>query len=208
MKLLSNILSLFKGGQTSPVTSPSNSDELQIDGITSIYFHEDDYCQIELVPRENEGFLIAQGAEIQRSAEKNFDGYGYKDIHVRSEEPVSLSTKGIPVDQMAEILGAQGFLRIDTVFTGYSTHRERAKDTVAFKLDPFVVYMDCKDGIVAHAWLDLNWGASSESQMRFIDALDQMGRKWQLLLSHWPGSRIVDLTDRAAIENYVTIDPQ
>ncbi len=208
MKPLSHILSWFKGGQASPVTSLSKSEEQQIDGITSIYFHEDDYCQIELVPRENEGFLIAQGAEIQRSAEKNFDGYGYKGIHVRSEEPVSLSTKGIAVEQMAEVLTAQGFLRIDTVFTGYSTHRERAKDTVAFKLDPFVVYVDSKDGILAHAWLELNWGASSESQMRFIDALDLIGRNWQLLLSHWPGSLVVDLTDRVAIENYVTVHPQ
>lgn len=202
------MLSWFKGGHPSPGASSSNADELRIDGTTSIYFHEDDYCQIELVSRENEGFLVAQGAEIQRSAEKNFDGYGYKAIHVRSEEPVSLSTKGIAVEQMAEVLTAGGFFRIDNVFTGYSTHRERAKDTVAFKLDSYVVYLDHKDGIVAHAWLDMNWGASPESQMRFIDALDQIGRKWQLLLSHWPESRVVDLTDRAAIENYVTIDPQ
>lgn len=208
MKTLSHILSWFKGGQASPVASSWNADELQIDGITSIYFHEDDYCQIELVPRENEGFLIAQGAEIQRSAEQNFDGYGYKAIHVRSEEPVSLFTKGISVDQMAEILGAHGFLRIDTVFTGYSTHRERANNTVAFKLDPYVVYLDHKVGVVAHAWLDLHWGGSTESKMHFIDTLDQIGRKWQLLLSHWPWSRVVDLTDRSAIDNYVTVYPQ
>lgn len=208
MNILVRMFSWLKGGQASSVTSSTNSDELQIDGTTSIYIHEDDYCQIELVPRENDGFLIAQGAEIQRSAEKNFDGYGFKGIQVRSEEPVSLSTKGISVDQMAAILVAQGFFRIDTVFTGYSSHRKHAKDTVAFKLDPYVVYLDHKDGIVAHAWLDLHWGGSTESKMHFIDTLDQIGWKWQLLLSHWPWSRVVDLTDRSAIENYVTVYPQ
>ncbi len=208
MKTLSHILSWFKGGQASPVTSPSNSEELQIDGITSIYFHEDDYCQIELVPRENEGFLIAQGAEIQRSAEKNFDGFGYKDIHVRSQEQVPLSSKNILLSQIADMLRDCGFLRIDTVFTGYSTHREHLQNAVAFKLDPYVIYFDHKDGIVEHAWLDLHWGSSPESQTRMIGAFAQIGQKWQLLLSHWPWSRVVDLTDRAAIENYVTVYPE
>ncbi len=160
------------------------------------------------MPRENEGFLIAQGAEIKRSAEKNFDGYGYKDIHIRSEEPVPLSTKGIPLEQMTDILRERGFHRIDRVFTGYSSHREVAKNTVAFKLDPYEIYMDHKDGILDHVWLYMHWGASPESKQHLIDAFDQIGQRWQLLLSHWPWSQVVDLTDRSAIENYVTVNPQ
>ncbi len=185
-----------------------NADELRIDGITSIYFHEDDYCQIELVPRENEGFLIAQGSEIQRSAEKNFDGYGYKGIHVRSEEPVPLSTKGIALEHMADMLRVRGFRRIDQVFTGYGSHRELAKNTVAFKLDPYEIYVDHKDCILNHVWLYLHWGASPESKQQLIDAFDQIGQNWHLLLAHWPWSLVVDLTDRSAIENYVTVRPE
>lgn len=207
MSTLSHILSWFKGRQPSMVHSPSNLEQPRIEDNSSIYFHEDDYCQIELVPRENEGFLIAQGAEIQRSAEKNFDGYGYKGIHVRSEEPVSLSTKGIALEQMADILRDCGFHRIDQVFTGYSSHSELVKNAVAFKHDPYEIYMDHKDGILDHVWLYLHWGASPESKQQLIDAFDRIGQKWQLLLSHWPWSQVVDLTDRSAIENYVTVNP-
>jgi hypothetical protein len=189
MKALSNILSWLKG-------SPSNT-------ATSIYFHEDDYCQIELVANENEGHLRKTGAEIQQSAKQNFDGFGYKDTFIRNEEPMPLSTKRILPEQLATLLEGCGFQRIAKVCTGYSSHREQLKDAMALKLDPYVIYLDHKDGIVQHIWLEMRWSDAPENQRRFTDALDQIGRKWQLLLSDWSWPKVVDLSDHAATERYV-----
>lgn len=189
MKALSNILSWLKG-------SPSGT-------AASIYFREDDYCQIELVAKENEGYLRKTGAEIQRSAEQTFDGFGYKDIYVRNEEPVALSTKRILPEQLATLLEDCGFQRINKVFTGYSSHREHLKDAVGFKLEPYVIYLDHKDGVVQHIWLEMHWNDAVESQRQLITAFDQIARNWPLLLSDWSWSKVVDLTDRAVVERYV-----
>ena len=55
----------------------------------TIFYHEDDFCQIEIVPKENLSDLLKQADNINDFTAEN----GYSDIYVREENKVSLKTK-------------------------------------------------------------------------------------------------------------------
>ena len=212
MKALSHIISWLKGDPKA-VTVPQphglyDGPAFRVDGVTSIYFHEDDYCQIELLPEENGDHLVIEGQKVRETAEKNFDGYGFTAIHVPAREPLPLASRKIPVSFIEEVFSMAAFKRIPKVYSGSMSDRAEAPDTVAFKLDPYVVYFDHKDGIVLHIWLQLFWKAEPENRVKLLDALHEIGKKWQLVLMHWPWSRLIDLRDRTATDDYLTVYPE
>ena len=80
MNLIERILHFFN----------SKKEEVSLIELDAIYFHEDSYNQVELIPRRNLFYLRKENESINNFAEENFDGFGFKDIHVREENPVKL----------------------------------------------------------------------------------------------------------------------
>ncbi len=55
------------------------------------YFHEDDYCQIEILPIDNLKFCLKQAGKISEFSEKHQNGIGWDAMYVREENPRKLS---------------------------------------------------------------------------------------------------------------------
>ena len=70
----------------------------------TIFYHEDDFCQIEIVPKENLSELIKQADNISDFTSEN----GYSDIYVREENKVSLKTKKISKSELESLLTKLG----------------------------------------------------------------------------------------------------
>ena len=102
-----------------------------------IYFHEDDYCQQQILPLDAKAFAdeelkkIAEFADAHRAP----GGVGWTDMYMRSNPPLELSGLGISRRQFSEVV-SQFLAPFDEVYTGYSSHRERCNRTAAWGRSP------------------------------------------------------------------------
>jgi hypothetical protein len=140
------------------------------------FFHEDDYCQRELLPVDNLAFCLRQNAAIAEHSAATFDGHGWKDVYVREERPPSpLVALQIPLESIRAAL-MQIAPAYDSVETGYgSSHREPCANTVAFGQDRraalYVTFDD--NSIVETMWCDepQDWllALPNAHQLLFVD---------------------------------------
>src|ERR1051325_1307659 len=90
-----------------------------------LFYHEDDYCQVELSPNENLFLFKKEFGQINELADRSFDGYGYTDIYVRRDNRLKLEERKINPDALENVIKNIGVEKATTVKTGYgSTHRE------------------------------------------------------------------------------------
>jgi hypothetical protein len=166
-----------------------------------LFFHEDDYCQIELSPIENLSLFSTEADKINDLAEKTFDGSGYTDIYVRNAERIKLEERKIHPDQLEEIIKITDLGKALSVKTGYGqTYRIEATNTIGYGKDYSAIYFDFKDHMVSHIWLT---GHFSINQEKLAECLFQIGQKWSLLLMDWNQTVSVDLSDMASIKKYL-----
>src|SRR5688500_5987717 len=91
-----------------------------------IYFHEDDYCQQELLPLDAKAFADAELKRVADFADAHRapGGLGWTDMYMRSSPPLELRALGIGRRQFGEAI-SPSLPPFDDVYTGYSSHRER-----------------------------------------------------------------------------------
>jgi hypothetical protein len=169
---------------------------------SSIFYHEDEFRQIEIIPDDNLSMLKAESERIQRFANEHFDGSGFTDIYIRNHNSeIKLNQRKIDPIELEKILISIGLSRISIVFTGYGQNfRELHKDCIAYSKQNSAIYFDFKGDVVEHIWFTNPWGIDRD---RLTDALEKMGHKWNLLLQDWNLVVTVELKDKEAIEGYL-----
>lgn len=179
----------------------TNNLESTIEGKT-IFYHEDDYRQVEIVPNDNLAELEEESKKVNDFANEHFDSSGYSDIYVRSDDnKTELKQRLIKPNDLEQKLAILGLDRIPNVKTGYGqTYRELHKDCIAFGKDYSAIYYDFKDEIVQGIWLTNHW---SMDRKRLYECLHEIGEKWNLLLQDWNLTETVDLSDKQAIVDYL-----
>jgi hypothetical protein len=102
-----------------------------------VYFHEDDYCQLELLPEANWDFCAKQMNEIEKFSEAHKAEIGWTDMFMRSENPKQLSE--VEIERAALVSSVREILPpFDRVLTGYGSHSEECQHTIA--LVPYPVH--------------------------------------------------------------------
>lgn len=191
------LFDIFKNKKS---TRPNNL-ESTIEGKT-IFFHEDDYRQVEIVPNDNLTDLEKETKKVNDFANEHFDGSGYTDIYVRSDDnKTELNQRLIKPNDLEQKLEILGLERVLYVTTGYGqTYRELHKDCIAFGKDYSAIYYDFKDEIVQGIWLTNHW---SIDRKQLSECLHEIGKNWNLLLQDWNLIETVDLNNKQAIDNYL-----
>ena len=170
--------------------------------MTSIYFHEDDYCQLEILPAENHTFCSRQMGQINEFAEAHRSGAGYTDMFVREDNPVSLREKKIPVIELEEAL--TGILpKYHEVYTGYSSYREKCAHTGAFgKGQNVVLFYDEKESLVNNIWLtlDIKWEGDISAALDMFSAMSSLG---DFIITDWGWNFVEELKSVDELEQYL-----
>lgn len=171
------------------------------DGPT-IFYHEDDFRQVEIVPYDNFSTLKTESEKVDTFAEEHFYGAGFTDIYVRNDQSnTKLNQRRIAPNDLEKILGLLGFDRIPNVLTGYGqNYREQHKDCIAFGKDYCAVYYDFKDNVVDHIWFTNHWRMD---KVKLAECLHGLGQQWNLLLQDWNLTITVDLCDKNSIDQYL-----
>lgn len=170
----------------------------------TVYFHEDDYCQQEILPLSNKAVCLKEMDEINGFSEDHrIPDIGFSDIYIR-ENPFTaeLSSLMIPGEGIAKKLS---FLpNFNKVFTGYGTYREECKRTRAVGSgDEFAIFWTENDAGLADAlWLVFRIG--TDNRETAIKTLLALGRLAPLMLADWQLGRCVDLNDANDVDEYIS----
>lgn len=169
----------------------------------TVYFHEDDYCQCEILPLMAKEHCLREMGEIEVFAEEHREGPFFNDVYLRGDSPHTLRELNLRSEQLEAVLD---FLpAFDRVETGYSTYREECKDTYARGFnDNLAVFWDTDEGGVVKAlWLVIWVKAENVDIVRRI--YTALGSVAPLLLADWNWSACVDLTNQNEIEQYIKV---
>ena len=170
--------------------------------MSSVYFHEDDYCQVEVLPASTREDCLAEMGRIDEFSATHQDGAGFTEMYIREASPQALSSLGIKIDDLRTSLS--GVLEeFDEVYTGYSSYRELCPSAKGWgEGDWQAIFANVSDkGIVQNIWLCVN-ALTTESEALWCRVLGSLPRATELLLADWNTSQIVLLTDEAALGAY------
>ena len=153
----------------------------------TIYFHEDDYCQQQLLPASEKG---AASKELEKISDFSKEheapvGAGWTDVYVREGTGVGFESLRMNRSQFEEAI--QEFLpKFDIVYTGYSSHRQVCDSTGAWGIsDSCCIFADWKgDGIIQNVWTSF-FDDSSDSIELVANAVYSLASQSQLVFVDW-----------------------
>lgn len=150
-----------------------------------LYFHEDDYCQVELLPVSALVTTVDEINKIAAFSNLHWDGTGWTPLYHREDPSQYLKSLSIPIDSVAaaldSILGP-----VAEVYTGYSTHRERCKNTRAWATSCGTALLADFDGtgIIEHLWI-VNEPPKAEDIDQFQQALRTLAEFGDFFIADW-----------------------
>ncbi len=168
----------------------------------TIYFHEDDYGQIEVLPKENLFHCKSQMGLIEDFSNEHRVGIGFSKIYVREENPISLTDLNINVKSFEAIV-VQSLTKYDEVLTGYSSYREKCENTCALELGEYAhLYYSFEAEIITNIWLVLNEFTEDHLQAT-LQVLQSISQLAELILVDWSWGEVIQLTNQTDLNKYL-----
>jgi hypothetical protein len=156
--------------------------------VNEIYFHEDDYCQVEILPGESLTWCLEQMGSIREFSQKHWSGSGWDDMFIRNPCQERIAARGIVAARLRDEF-CPPFDIIDDVFTGYSTYREKCSHTFALRSDRKTsIFVSSDDGIVDAMWLHVGISMGSDAYVSRL--VDFMGSQ-RLIMVDWSWGAVI-----------------
>src|SRR5690606_2608359 len=167
-------------------------------------FWEDDYCQIEIVPRQNIENIKSSIKQIDNFTEKTKTEYGYTDIFVREGLPFPTKDEKYRIDAFEKLLIEKCFKKATQIrYDGYTIIDCSYKTSNAFSLPCFNFFYDCEDEFLKNIWISTSLITSTEHFDTILETLYELGESYELILINWNSSELVDLANRNQIKDYL-----
>jgi hypothetical protein len=165
-----------------------------------IYFHEDDYCQQELLPREALAFADAEIKKIGEFADahRDPDGAGWTEVYVRPKAPVSFSALRMTREDFDSVI-LPHLAAFDVVYTGCSSYRERCRTTVAWGTSQQnAIFVDWDDeGIITNVWTQF-FESDEKSLVAASKAIAAIGTIHSLIYVDWAWGFVCEIFNEEA----------
>lgn len=167
-------------------------------------FWEDDYCQIEIVPKENRDFIQKQSQQIDESAYKSRTEYGFTETFGRGPMPVTTLSKEIRVDYFEKILTDFKFQKARHIhYEKKETLNCETGKTKAFGFSNFTIFFDTEYEFIKNIWVNTGLIVSVPQLDLIKNTLYTLGEECELVLIDWNSLRLYDLADWKHLEDYL-----
>ncbi|HEY6842632.1 MAG TPA: hypothetical protein VI391_00560 [Thermoanaerobaculia bacterium] len=167
----------------------------------TLFFHEDDYCQQELVPLAARDYCVAQMKEIETFSDAHPAGEGgASEMYIRKDPPHTLKELSLRVSQIDAAV-RDALPRFDQVITEYGSTSRKAPNVTAYGEEDGValfVETDASNRVSA-LWID-PWGAGDPNDLAAI--FSALPRADALLFVDWAGGVMFAASDRDAWRAY------
>jgi|GEM_PF-2688393 len=146
-------------------------------------YHEDDFCRVELLPRENK-------TEIAVAISSN-------------EKKVKTVVRKIPRTEIEKIVQDSSFIKFDSVTTGYSSMQYDSEFSTAYGEKGCAIIYECTGDIVDHIWLNYypDW-ANEQNRLQMENCLTKICNTWDLILVD-SKENIVVVPTNSSLHNYL-----
>lgn len=172
----------------------------------TIYFHEDDYCQIEILPFSLWDYCVDEMEKIDEFSKDHKTEFGWSDIYLRNNSPGFLSDLSIPVGVFKERV-EKTLTPYSKVSTGYSSYVEDCDNCLAWGMDEgkFTIFVDFNnENLISAAWLD--FGLLRENTLPLIlDTFNNLPRYNELMIADWRWSKVACIGDNESLRNYLVL---
>ncbi|MCR9248909.1 MAG: hypothetical protein NXI20_00740 [bacterium] len=138
----------------------------------SIFYHEDDYRQVEIVPSENFNQLIKQATNIQDFSANDVDKNGYNNLYIREGDGIKLKQRMIDLKELDSILNRLALEKHTRVSTGITPGELISKNTYGYGQDYNGIFIDFESDIVTAIWIT---GSPEISNQELAKVLNEVG---------------------------------
>lgn len=167
----------------------------------SLFFHEDFYKQIELIPRQN--YFATQRTIIELPHGQETTA-GFLTCVVRPEHPVKIMDEKIPLDWVNERLKPLALSYHDQIVSGYSTSTYEVPGMIAWGFERFGIFVENKGGIVTSLWLCGSPKFSGDNSGHALkEAIMALSSEFSLVLVDWNQEILVDTAKERPLRNYL-----
>ena len=168
----------------------------------TIFFHEDDHGQLELLPIEAWAYCQQEMGLVADFAQAHAVPGGYSDSYLRDAAP-DLAALSLPFARLAEVV-TPIWPAFDRVETGYGSCRKEAQHTRAFGVNGNLALFCSvnEQETVEELWLALV--IKDEQQLADVKrVLTAIAALAPLLFTDWNELTCVPLSDKEAVEQYL-----
>jgi hypothetical protein len=168
------------------------------------YFHEDFYCQVQLLPLSALDSSLAEMNQIADFSDAHWDGTAWTALYLREDHTQHLKSLGIPVDSVAAVLDSI-LEPVAKVYTGYSTYREPCKNTRAWVLPGGTALLADFDeaGIIERLWI-IDERPAAENLDQFQQALQALDQFGDFFIADWNIGIAVACNDEDKLRRYLS----
>lgn len=167
-------------------------------------FWEDDYCQIEIVPRKNIEHIEKSIKQIDEFTEKTRTENGFTDIFMREDLPFPTINEELRTDYFEKLLAEMGFEKAMKIrYDGYTIIECSKTTSNAYSLPCFNFFYDCDNEFINNIWISTSLITSNDHFNKILEALYELGESCEMVLINWNSSELIDLVDRNQIKEYL-----
>jgi len=165
-----------------------------------IYFHEDDYCQQELLPHDALAFAEAEVRKIGEFADAHraAGGIGWTDVYVRQKPPVGFRALGMKKEDIDAVISPH-LPPFDLLYTGYDSYRERCRKAAAWGTSQQnALFADWdNDGVITNVWTQF-FESNEKSLLATSKAVAALGMLHSLIYVDWAWGYTCELINEDA----------
>ena len=171
--------------------------------MNELYFHEDFYCQVELLPMSALESSTSEMGEIDAFSEAHWDGHSWTALHIREDQTQHLLSLAVSIDAVAALLDPI-LEPVTHVYTGFGTHKELCKNTRAWTLpcETALLADFNATGAVEHLWL-VNEPPEPDNVQQLWNALKSLSQSGDYFIADWNLSIAVPLADDEMLMRYL-----
>lgn len=167
----------------------------------SIFFHEDDYLQVEILPNKN---LFV---ENKMNAQNSFNDSGIVEIFSRSQIMYPLQSLQIGKESMESVLKKYAIFSFNFVYSGYSNHRERVDNAFGFGYENHAIIYK-HDGYkfqVVNMWIIYSYFSDefNRDPQALKATLEDLGLTYEVMLVDWIQNIALDLKNKKSVDSYL-----
>ena len=159
-------------------------ENLQRFEVNTIVYYDDVFRQVEIVPNENFQWLINPS---KKAEDPNVEEY-------------KLNERKISTQDLEDVLKSLELDRISTVQEIYGQTIQEQRNCIGFGKSHQAVFYNFKNNIIEHIWLTGHW---SMDKVKLANCLHELGQRWDLLLQDVYLRLVIDLKNKASINDYL-----
>lgn len=167
-------------------------------------YHEDDFCRIELLPRENIAEINKDLQAIKDISQNHSSPNGFTKIHLLKDKKIKTVGRNIQLTEIDAILSSSSFVRFDTVTTGYGSMQYDSEYSNAVGQRGCAIIYERIHNQVDRIWLDYYpaW-ADDKNRSEMEKCLTEICNKWDLVLVDWRQDIAIDPTNDLSLKSYL-----